>query len=112
MKRVPLKRSAALVSGGPLRRTPLRRVSAKNAAKERQLAEAKKHVRWRANGMCEGNVVGVCPDGRHRGVHVHHVRPRSRGVDHSPDNLRLLCSEAHGWAHAHPAEARARGLLA
>lgn len=94
-----------------MRRTPLRRISTKNAAKERELAAAKAHVRWRSNGLCEARTP-ACPEGWHRGVHVHHLVPRSKSVDHSPDNLRLCCEASHSWIHSHPAEARQRGLLA
>ncbi|WNM65444.1 HNH endonuclease [Microbacterium phage Phonegingi] len=44
-----------------------------------------------------------------------HHRQRRRSGDHSPANLILLCGSGttgcHGWAHAHPAEARAVGLI-
>lgn len=95
-----------------MRRSTLRRSSTKNAALERNLAKAKEHVRWRANGMCEAASPACPPEGRHRGFHVHHIQPRSHGVDHSAENLLLCCFDAHDWIHAHPAEARVRGLLA
>ncbi|AWN03223.1 HNH endonuclease [Microbacterium phage Appa] len=44
-----------------------------------------------------------------------HHRQRRRGGDHSPANLILLCGSGttgcHGWAHSHPADARAVGLI-
>lgn len=46
------------------------------------------------------------------GWQVHHIRRRSQGGTHDPDNLVLLCGVGHQWVHEHPAQARALGLLA
>lgn len=35
-----------------------------------------------------------------RGLHVHHIKYRSEGVDHSLDNLILLCQEHHDLVHS------------
>jgi len=44
-----------------------------------------------------------------------HHRQLRRSGDHRPCNLVLLCGSGttgcHGWAHAHPAEARLEGLI-
>lgn len=49
--------------------------------------------------MCEG------------GIEVHHRLPRSGGGSHDLDNLLVICSKAHRYIHAHPAESYERGWL-
>ncbi len=89
---------------------PLRRVSAKKRAADAELAEARAYVELHSGGWCEARIEGVCTG---RGEVVHHIKPRSKGVDHSPTNLLHCCNACHTIGiHAHPAEARARGLLA
>lgn len=81
--------------------------SARNEQLEQELWDAKLVVHARSHGWCEW------PDGcRSPAAHVHHVKPRSKGVDHSPGNLLDLCREHHDWIHAHPLEARRLGVLA
>ena len=49
-----------------------------------------------------------CPSGE-----VHHRRGRSV-VDehrHCPCNLTYICGSCHRWVHAHPFEARGKGLI-
>lgn len=38
--------------------------------------------------------------GRAQGLHDHHIRYRSERVDHSPDNLIVLCHEHHDLVHS------------
>jgi HNH endonuclease len=50
------------------------------------------HVRARDRHRCR-----YC--GRTHSLHEHHIRYRSQGVDHSPDNLIVLCYEHHDLVH-------------
>lgn len=83
----------------------LARRSAKRAAEERVLADAKRTVRARAHGWCE------VPGCTRRGAEVHHIVPRSGGKPiHTPDVLVLLCDDHHDQAHADPQWARDMNL--
>lgn len=59
--------------------------------------------------------MGIGPEGRGIGWSVHHRLRRSQGVDHSIQNVIILCgsgsTQCHGWVHANPADARAGGWL-
>lgn len=96
MKRTPIRRGR-----------PPRRRSARNEAQIDELRDSWLLVSARSRGWCEW------PGGCERAAgHFHHVKPRSKGVDHSPANLLHLCAPHHDWAHAHPREARDLGVLA
>lgn len=69
--------------------------------KERQWQKARKFVRERDGGKCRS-----C--GR-AGAEVHHLVYRSRGGDHDPNNLALLCQRCHEDIHAHLIEVRFGG---
>jgi len=93
MRRTPLKR-----------RTPLRR-------RFRDSLEYRKVRRWvadRSGGLCEAQISGVCAV---RGVHAHHVLPRSAGGTDAPSNLVWLCAQCHRHVHDNPAWAVEAGLL-
>jgi hypothetical protein len=90
-----------------VKRTPLRRISAK---RRRELAEYAKNRDARrvfANGQCEAWLAGCT----YRGTQTHHVLPRGRGGDDSFDNLRWVDAQCHAWIHDHPAEAAKLELL-
>ena len=59
--------------------------------------------------------MGIGPEGRGVGWSVHHRLRRSQGVDHSIQNVIILCgsgtTQCHGWVHANPADARAGGWM-
>lgn len=59
--------------------------------------------------------MGVGPEGRGVGWSIHHRLRRSQSVDHSIQNLLLLCGSGttlcHGRVHAEPAAARAGGWM-
>jgi len=83
---------------------PAPRVLAKRAIrleKERQLREARRFVKARDGGKCK-----CC--GR-SGAEVHHLKYRSQGGDHDPNNLALLCKRCHEDIHAHLIEVRFGG---
>ena len=44
--------------------------------------------------------VGLCRWCQRPGTEVHHIRPRSLGVNHGTDNLLLTCSRCHAKIHA------------
>ena len=69
--------------------------------KERQLKEARRFVRERDGGKCRS-----CGKS---GAEVHHLRYRSQGGDHDPNNLALLCQRCHEDIHAHLIEVRFGG---
>lgn len=76
-----------------MKRTPLRRRSVKKAAADKVLADSRLLVAYRSGGRCE--VVGC----QHRADQVHHIKPRSHGVDHSTDNLLHVCRSDHERIH-------------
>jgi hypothetical protein len=101
----PLKRSK------PMRRTAIStRGNAKTRAGQVRLDAAKAEVRGRSEGWCEV-ATPACPDERHRGVHVHHVLPRSAGGQHDADNLLNVCAPAHEWIHGNPSASYEQGWL-
>lgn len=44
-------------------------------------------------------------------LQAHHRKARSGGRDDSPANVISTCVRCHGWAHAHPREARDIGWI-
>ena len=93
-----------------MRRSPIARVSAKKRRGDAEYAKARRVVYARDVGCValRRDVPGLCVGG----LHVHHVLPRSRGGSHDVENLVLLCSWHHEWAHGHPELAKGYGLLA
>lgn len=80
------------------------RVIAKRALRletERQLREARRFVRARDGGKCR-----CCGK---PGAEMHHLKYRSHGGDHDPNNLALLCHRCHEDIHAHLIEVRFSG---
>jgi hypothetical protein len=103
MKRTPLKRRTGLRSC-----RPLRRVSAKKAARDRAYRGVREFVAERAGDLCEAQVVGVC---RIYGGHAHHRLRRSQGGPDTAENLAWLCHACHDHVHRNPAWAYTAGLL-
>jgi len=65
----------------------------------------------RAGGRCEAPP-DLHRDGECRGRrHVHHRLPVSWGGRPDPENLLVLCSWVHSWAHNHPVAAIVAGLI-
>lgn len=94
-----------------MKRTPLRRRSDKAIARDAELAESRKEVLARSFGRCEANTP-ACHPREHAGHHLHHIRLRSQGGGHGPENLLYVCADAHAYIHANPAEAAEQGWLA
>lgn len=62
----------------------------------------------RAYYMCEAMIPAVCSQ---KGTELHHRKLLSQGGEHTVENLILLCTHCHRWAHDHPAQAVERGLI-
>ena len=68
-------------------------------------------VRTRSNGWCEvAHLIG-CGPARHPSQHLHHIKLRSQGGDHTPDNILAVCQTAHDLIHRNPAVSYELGLL-
>ena len=97
----PLKRKSELIRGAPLRNrgTKARRdvVEMKEAERDMGLKECRGHA-----------LIGTCCFGR---LERHHVLPRSRGGNNSPENLIWLCLLHHDWVEDNRTEAKEMGLL-
>lgn len=48
----------------------------------------------------------------HAATDIHHTRGRAGKLLTDPRHFKAVCRKAHNWIHAHPALARALGLLA
>ena len=91
-----------------MKRTPIRRRSAKKARTDAQLVQARRLVEARANGVCELNTP-VCAGAA---VHVHHLLLRSQGGNtHDPALMAATCVPCHEFLHAHPKLSYERGWL-
>lgn len=65
-------------------------------------------VNTRSRGRCEGRVIAAgCTL---RGEHRHHRQYRSRGGEHTAQNLIVLCMRCHEWVHQNGAKAKELGL--
>lgn len=111
MKRTPLRPGrTGLKQGKPLqRRTELQRgPRIQPGTHPRQYGKVRRWVEARAGGRCEIRVEGVCTG---RGVHAHHIKPRSAGRDDSMGNLAWCCGECHAFVHANPTWSYEHGWL-
>lgn len=86
------------------RKTRLRRVGARGERIREEVDEvrAEKLKKAGKKPSCEG--CGAAPP-----LHLHHLRPRSRGGLHSGRNTILVCFPCHVWIHREPLKARAEG---
>ena len=77
-----------------------------------QLSRAQRLVR--ARGRCEYQVNPDMVTSRcaQAATDAHHVVKRSTHVDHSVENLRVLCHPHHMWIHEHPEWAKENGWIA
>lgn len=93
-----------------MKRSPIRRVSAKKAKADRLYARNRKARAELADNLCELGSPACFP-GDHLGDQAHHRLMRSTRVDHSVDNLLWVCSPGHTWVHAHPRLSYEKGWL-
>lgn len=94
-----------------VRRTPLKRTRFKQRAPRKEgIPKKLREQVLRRDGGCvlRESVYGPCWGA----ANLHHILPRSRGGEHSDDNLIVLCNHHHiNEVHAHPAWARDMGYL-
>ena len=99
----------------PLKRTPLRRVSAKRRKELKEYAEAKrKYLSDLASEQClpEGDAPYCECCGEREATDIHHKLARGKGGAFlDPENFLALCRSCHSWVHANPSEARKQDLL-
>lgn len=96
----------------PLRRSPM--PAGKTRIRYRSKKTERKYVERRAlvAELFLYPTVCVVPDCAERATDPHEPLTRARGGDICDrDNVLLLCRSHHRWAHDHPAEAEALGLL-
>jgi hypothetical protein len=67
----------------------------------------------RSRSMLAQRDRGRCVRCGGKGAHTHHRRPRGIRDEHTHHvgNLVTLCPLCHTWAHAHPEQAQAVGLI-
>lgn len=104
MRRSPIKRGTARIP----RRTALRPVSTKKAARDRIWVTVRADALARDMGCRAGAILDVRCGGP---LDVHHIRRRGQGGTDTLDNLITACRSCHDWIHAHPERARELGLL-
>ena len=89
-----------------MKRSPIRKVSAKRAAENRERAIFAGEI---AGALCAARWDEHCYG---RAVHLHEPLTRARGGSITePANLVPVCSWCHRQIHDHPEEATRRGLL-
>lgn len=88
-----------------MKRSPIRKVSAKRAAENRKRAKLLLEI---IGLPCEARLsvcTGTAQDG-------HEALMRSRGGDPTDrDQVTPICNACHRWVHDHPEEAERRGLM-
>lgn len=94
-------------TGPPKRKTRIKPVSDKLAARLPEYRKARDRVRQRANGRCELRTP-VC---KGQGVEPHHLKGRTGDLLTNVMLLRWVCAECHKYAHANPELAYRKGWL-
>lgn len=90
-----------------MKRTPLRKVSAKQAKINRTRSTIRKQLESLRGQLCQAHT----PECQHWYSDMHEIVPRGRGGSATdPDNILLVCRGCHRWIHDHPVEAKERGL--
>lgn len=103
MTRTPIRRGTS-----QLRRTPLPRVSKKQARLGRALAKSLREIVRETDGLCQFRIPGVCTTWIEGTAHL---RKRSQGRDDSRANIRGACNACNGWCERFPIKAHAMGLV-
>lgn len=95
LKRTPLARGSTALKRSRIdgERKPLRKVGARAKREEPQLRAAKRAVRKRSGGWCE---VDGCD---RKADDYHHLKRRSRGGEHTAENLVHWCRVHHDREH-------------
>lgn len=87
-----------------MKRTPLRRVSKKQAIRLREYTKLKRTV-------LSGNIFCEMPDCHHRAFQVHHSKGRSGENLCNTATWILVCAGCHRKIHDNPKWARQKGYL-
>ena len=93
-----------------MRRTPLRRVSKRQAGVVRLRVALRDLALARDGRRCQARVVARCAPG----LTAHHLQPSGWGGADFLENLITVCTgpgSCHAWIHAHESDAIERGLL-
>ena len=91
-----------------MRRSPVRRQSARRRRRDAVYPAARKQVFSRAEGMCEAQAIWACERSGHQ---VHHIAGRGGRDPHNPANLLLVCAPCHAHIHHNPALSYERGWM-
>ena len=91
-----------------MRRSPVRRQSARRRRRDATYPAARKQVFSRAEGMCEAQAIWACERSGHQ---VHHIAGRGGRDPHNPEGLLLVCAPCHAYIHANPQLSYERGWL-
>lgn len=97
MKRTPLRRSTQpLKRTGSLKKSPLRRITPKQAKRSRKLTTMTQEAIEKANGSCP-----KChkPFTVLNPASLDHKVQRGKGGKDNSENLRLLCAKCHDKRH-------------
>jgi len=94
--------------GGPLKRTPLKRVSKRRAGELRHYSKARA-VFLAAHPFC------LCCNARNlntrKATDIHHKAGRNHAMLNDEAHWLPVCRDCHDTIHRHPAWARAMGFL-
>jgi 5-methylcytosine-specific restriction endonuclease McrA len=91
-----------------MKRSPIRRVSAKRATRDRGYPAARKAVYARSGGLCEAQVTWACT---RRCEQVHHLAGRAGPNPHDLANLVGICEPCHRYIESNRAWAYETGWL-
>jgi hypothetical protein len=89
-------------------RLPIRKVSKRQARKQREWKAVTKQRKEMADGWCEAR----WSDCTGQGEYGHHVRARSQGGENTVENCRWICGNCHRAIHLFPQEAKDLGMTA
>lgn len=106
-RKTPLRRAPWKYTPKPRERKPrVHAASGKPKAPREVPARVRDAVSARAGGWCDwcGDPLGTHSD-------KHHRKLRSRGVEHTIENLVDVHHGCHMWIHENPKEATARGFM-
>lgn len=90
-----------------MKRTPIRRVSKKQARINREWSKLSRQSIDNVNGMCCIRIPGICA-GRAEGCH--HFKPRGRGGSNKTRRI-PACEPCHRFCHDNPKWAAENGLM-
>lgn len=102
MRRTALRRKTPLARTGSLKRTPLRKVSKRQSARNRAYTPLRRAF-LTAHPICQ-----VCR--AQQATDIHHMAGRGSNTN-DPDTFLATCRRCHDGIHVNPSWARAHGWL-